>query len=334
LAGKDGRLANNTTLFVATQSALYTESGWPFLGQALADASKGDPAGLFAIADSYNGRDETGKFTTLMQSFPVIACASGTDNTAADDPEALAADLRAKAPRFAGSVQAADIVFETDRCNKLVGSVKPGPISYSGDGPIVVVGGTNDPATPIRWATKLAAEMGPNARMVTYTGEGHGQLLANNCLTAIAAALLSDLTLPDPDTTCEANPVVPKPSWWDSLPVPDGYSDPVQMPAVSAALGASPDEVFSEFRTTQLGAQEAIDAYSNSIRRIGFDQFDAPLAIPIDDVAQGVYAEQTSGAVLAVLAFGPKAFDDEALQSAKVDVPPDTTVVWLFEVKT
>jgi hypothetical protein len=170
--------------------------------------------------------------------------------------------------------------------------------------------------------------------MVTYTGEGHGQLLANNCLTAIAAALLSDLTLPEPDTTCEANPVVPKPPWWDSLPIPDGYSDPVQMPAVSAALGASPDEVFSELRTTKLGAQEAIDAYSNSIRRIGFDQFDAPLAIPIDDVAQGVYAEQTSGAVLAVIAFGPKAFDDEALQSAKVDVPPDTTVVWLFEVKT
>ena len=51
-------------------------------------------------------------------------------------------------------------------------------------------------------------------------------------------------------------------------------------------------------------------------------------------MAQGVYAEQTSGAVLAVIAFGPKAFDDEALQSAKVDVPPDTTVVWLFEVKT
>jgi hypothetical protein len=38
--------------------------------------------------------------------------------------------------------------------------------------------------------------------------------------------------------------------------------------------------------------------------------------------------------VLAVLAFGPKSFDDEALQSAKVDVPPDTTVVWLFQVQT
>jgi len=334
LAGADGRLANNTTLEVATQSALYTESDWPFLGQALAQATTGNPAGLFAIADSYNGRDETGKFTSLMQSFPVIQCASGLDNTPAEDPEALAADLRAKAPRFAGSTQAADLIAETDRCTKLVGTVKPGPISYSGDGPIVVVGGENDPATPIRWAQKMVGELGPNARMVTYTGEGHGQLLANNCLTDIAAKLLSDLTLPAADTTCDTDPVVPKPPWWDSLPVPDGFSDVVTMPAVSAALGATPTDVFSELRTTTLGAQAAIDAYSDSIRRIGFDQFDAPLAIPIDDVAQGVYADQTSGAVLAVIAFGPKAFDDEALQSAKVDVPPDTTVVWLFEVQT
>src|SRR3954452_19908832 len=77
LAGADGRLATNTTLQVATISALYTESSWASLGQALAKAAAGDPTGLFALADSYNGRDETGKYSTLMQSFPVIECASG-----------------------------------------------------------------------------------------------------------------------------------------------------------------------------------------------------------------------------------------------------------------
>ncbi|HEY4610486.1 MAG TPA: alpha/beta fold hydrolase [Ilumatobacteraceae bacterium] len=334
LAGADGRLATNTTMQTATQSALYTESSWPFLGQALDKASTGDPTGLFAIADSYNGRDETGKYSTLMQSFRVIQCASDLYNTPASDPEALAADLRTKAPRMAGGTQAADLVAQTDLCTKLVGDVTAGAISYSGDGPIVVVGGENDPATPIRWAQKMVGELGPNARMVTYTGEGHGQLLANNCLTDIAVSLLSDLTLPAKDTECATDPVVPEPAWWDSLPVPDGFSDAVAMPAVSAALGATPTDVFSELRTTKLSAQDAIDAYSDAIQRTGFDKFDAPLAIPIDDVAQGVYAEKASGAVLAVIAFGPKAFDDEALQSAKVDVPPDTTVVWLFQVQT
>ena len=39
-----------------------------------------------------------------------------------------------------------------------------------------------------------------------------------------------------------------------------------------------------------------------------------------------------TGATLVVLALGPTAFDDKALQSAKVEVPPNTTVVWLIAV--
>ena len=105
MAGADGRVANNTTMEAATQAALYSEERLACLGQALAKAADGDPAGLFAIADSYNGRDETGKYSTLMQSFPVIQCASGLDTTPADDPEALAADLRAKAPRIGRGIQ-------------------------------------------------------------------------------------------------------------------------------------------------------------------------------------------------------------------------------------
>src|SRR4051794_19750239 len=49
LVGADGRLANNTTMQVATQAALYSKSEWASLGQALAKAADGDPAGLLAI---------------------------------------------------------------------------------------------------------------------------------------------------------------------------------------------------------------------------------------------------------------------------------------------
>ena len=35
---------------------------------------------------------------------------------------------------------------------------------------------------------------------------------------------------------------------------------------------------------------------------------------------------------MAVIALGPKGFDDEALQSGKVDVPPNTTVVWIIAI--
>jgi pimeloyl-ACP methyl ester carboxylesterase len=331
IAGSDGRLANNATMLRATQAALYSESDWPVLGQVLAKAEAGDPAGIFAIADSYNGRNEDGTFKTLFQSFPIIQCASGLDGEPADDPEAAAAALRAAAPRFGRGITADDLTSRIDDCRALVGDAEPIELSYTGSGPIVVVGGTNDPATPIRWAQKMVGELGPNARMVTYTGEGHGQLLASSCVTDIEGSLLADLELPDPDTVCDTDPIIEEPDWWDALPVPEGVSDVVSLPAVEAALGAAPTQLFSEMRTTALDAESAVAAYTDVLSDAGFQQFDVPTSLPIDDVVQGAYSD-FDGNTLIVLAIGPKAFDDEALQSAKPEVPPNTTVVWLIAV--
>ena len=66
----------------------------------------------------------------------------------------------------------------------------------------------------------MITELGPNARMVTFTGEGHGQFQASTCVAKIEGALLADLTLPKPDTVCEPDPVLAKPDWWDALPCP------------------------------------------------------------------------------------------------------------------
>jgi pimeloyl-ACP methyl ester carboxylesterase len=333
LTGSDGRQANNATLETATGAALYSESDWPVLAKALADAENGDPAGLFALADSYEGRNDDGTFTTLFQSFPVIQCASGIEAQPPPDPEALAAQLREAAPRFGKDITAEDLSSGSDDCNQLVGDVQPVQLSYAGDGPIVVVGGTNDPATPIRWAQKMTEELGPNARLVTYTGEGHGQLLVSSCVTDIEAALLTDLKLPSTDTTCEPDPVVPKPDWWADLPTPDGVSAVADLPAVAAGIGAMPTQFFSELRTTSMTPDEAIEAYKNAYGSSGLERFDLPDVLPIDDTAQIAFTDFDSRGVV-VVALGPQAFEDEALQSAKVDVPAGTTVVWVIAIPT
>jgi len=331
IKGSDGRVANNAVMERATTAALYSESDWPVLAQALAQAEGGDPTGIFALADAYNGRNDDGTYNTLFQSFPVIQCASGLEATPPDDPDALAATLRAAAPRFGKDTTGADLTAEVDQCNALVGDVTPVPLKYSGSGPVVIIGGTNDPATPIRWAQKMTTELGPNARLVTYTGEGHGQLLVSNCVTSIEGALLTDLTLPDVGTQCEPDPVIPKPDWWDALPVPDGVSDVVLLPALAAVLGATPTQVFSEMRTTKLSPDDAVAAYTDALSKTDFTKFDAPASIPIDDIAQGAYSDFSSKTFV-VEAIGAKAFEDRALQSAKPEVPPDTTVVWLIAV--
>lgn len=333
IAAPDGRVANNALFDLATQAALYSESEWPVLGEALAKADTGDVAGLFALADAYSGRNSDGTFNTITQSFPVISCASGISAQRPDDPEALAARLRAAAPRFGKDITAETVLAESERCNTLVGDAKPEQLSYDGDGPIVLIGGENDPATPIRWAEEMTAELGPNARLVKFTGEGHGQLGANTCVTDIEAKLLTDLTLPDEGAVCEPDPVVPKPDWWDNLPLPDGMSDVVPLPAVASAIGAGSTQVFSEMRTTSLSAEEAINRYTQVLIDDGLNPFDIPQVLPFDDVAQGAYTD-FSGRALVIVAMGPKAFDDRALQSAKVEVPPDTTVVALIAVPT
>ncbi len=330
IAATGGRGVNSATMLRATQAALYTETDWPVLAQALNNAEDGNPAGILALADSYNRRSDDGSFSTLFQSNSVIQCASGIASRRPADPEATLATLRAEAPRFAKNLTTADLGAEADTCDQLVGPVEPIDVSYTGDGPIVLVAGTNDPATPIRWATKMLGELGSKARMVTYTGEGHGQLVASTCIANIEGAVLSDLTLPQPDSICEPDPIVVKPDWWDALPVPDGVSDVVSLPAVSAALGAAPTQVFSEMRTTTLSSDEAVTAYTTALIGAGLQKFDAPSIFPFDDVVQGAYSD--GSATLVVLALGSQAFDKEPLQTAKPDLPPDTTVVWLIAV--
>ena len=59
----------------------------------------------------------------------------------------------------------------------------PLPVKYSGSAPIVVVGTTGDPATPVEWAGELRKQLG-NASLVTFKGEGHTAYgRSNSCVT-------------------------------------------------------------------------------------------------------------------------------------------------------
>ena len=330
LIATDGREGNQATLDRATTAALYAKSEWPVLAAALAAAAEaGDPAGIFTLADDYNGRDEDGTFNTLFQSIGIISCASGISTPLPDDPEALLAKIKEQAPRFGADVTLEDLTeTDGDDCEQLTGVTEIVELDYSGDGPIVVVGGTNDPATPIRWAKEMAAELGPNARMVTFTGEGHGQLLASVCVTEIEAAVLADLTLPDEGTVCEPDPVIEEPAWWGNLEFPAEFSDVVALPAVSAALGLTETLGYGEMRATSLGSQEAADAFEVVLNELGLETAGNQDLGIADTIETGYFTPE--GDLLVVIVMGLAAFDTFDLSSAKASVPPGQTVVLYF----
>jgi len=326
VVAKDGREGNQSVLDRATTAALYSKSDWPVLAAALASAKAGDPAAMFALADNYNGRNEDGTFNTLFQSIGIISCASGISTPPPDDPAALLAKIKAQAPRFGADVTLEDLQdVDGNECDELTGPTEVVQLKYDGAGPIVVVGGTNDPATPIRWAQEMTAELGPNARMVTFTGEGHGQLLASVCVTDIEAALLADLTLPDDGTVCDPDPDVEAPVWWSNLDFPDEFSDVVALPAVSAALGLTESLGYGQTRTTSLTAQEASDAFEKVLNDVGLQTAGNQDLGIADTIETGYFTPE--GDLLVVIVMGPAAFDTDDLSSAKASVPPGQTVV-------
>jgi pimeloyl-ACP methyl ester carboxylesterase len=65
---QDGRSANQTVLYGATTAALYSESSWPVLADAMAAAQAGDGTGLYRLADGYAGRNPDGTYPSLLQS--------------------------------------------------------------------------------------------------------------------------------------------------------------------------------------------------------------------------------------------------------------------------
>ena len=319
-----GRPVNHVAMETATVSAMYSENSWPALGAALAEAEAGDGTSLLAMADDYNGRDSDGTYASIRQSGPVIRCASGIDQTTPADPAALLAELHRVAPRFSRGYDLTDF---RDMCRDFipedVEAISP---AYSGQAPIVVVGGLNDPATPFRWAEELAAEMGSNVSLVTFTGEGHGQILSSRCVTNAEASVLRDLQLPEPGTTCDADPPVARPAFWGDVPVPDGVGPLVDDPAIDLALGLPPTEVYADVWHLS-GDPAAVSAsYRAGFEELGFEVTEAPDLLE-GATALAAFAADGTRVVILIIPADALAANPDLEAAAELAIPGQGFVI-------
>ncbi|MFB9334215.1 alpha/beta hydrolase [Actinoplanes octamycinicus] len=75
--------------------------------------------------------------------------------------------------------------------------------------PMLLVNALHDPATGHAWARQVAAQLGPNARLLTYQGWGHIAYSHSPCVKTAVERYLIDLTLPAAGASCPA--VEPEP---------------------------------------------------------------------------------------------------------------------------
>ncbi|MFB7944567.1 alpha/beta hydrolase [Kitasatospora phosalacinea] len=150
--------------------AMYAESLWSYLREALTTARAGDGSGLLKLADSYYGRNSDGSYDNLMYANMSVNC---LDLPAPfTDPAAVAAAVPAfekAAPHFGRDMawMALGCAYWPDEATGA-----PHTVRAAGSDPIVVVGTTRDPATPYAWAKSLAGQL-EAGRLLTYEGDGH-----------------------------------------------------------------------------------------------------------------------------------------------------------------
>ncbi|CAB4593310.1 unannotated protein [freshwater metagenome] len=214
LVADDGREVNHVVMETATISVLYSEADWPFLGDALASAAGGDGQALLEMADFWMGRAEDGSYATLVDAYSIIECASGTYAFEPENPEALLEQLKDEAPWYSRDYEVEDLGAS---CDNAFGDPTIFEIDVRASLPIVVLGGTNDPATPLRWSEEMVLRLGDKARLAVFNGEGHSHILASRCVDEIASELFTSLRLPADGTECDPDVLVEKPQWWDGI---------------------------------------------------------------------------------------------------------------------
>jgi pimeloyl-ACP methyl ester carboxylesterase len=195
----DTRRATPGVVMTALRAALDEPASWPQLAQALASGAKGDAAGLFSLADSYSGRLEDGTYSNQLDANLAINCADTDKAVKESDVRTLAADWGAKYPLF-GAGSAVSLytcsVWKADRT--------PLPArDAEGSAPIVVVGNSGDPITPLAGAQKMAEDL-ESAVLLVWQGTGHTSYPKNPCINGAVNSYLIDLAPPMDGLTCPA----------------------------------------------------------------------------------------------------------------------------------
>lgn len=199
VVGPEGRKATSGLVAYAVLQALYLQDFWTYMAQGIANLKKGDTRLVFALADEYSERDNSGHYSNTTDAFNAYECADAAAPPV-DQIRQLQSQWRAKYPLFGGALAVGLL-----NCAEWPAAHDPYPTGQAkGAPPIVVVGTTGDPATPYASTAKLANMLGVG-HVITWQGEGHTAYLSSTCIQAAVDTYLIDLTVPATGLTCPPN---------------------------------------------------------------------------------------------------------------------------------
>ncbi|MFD0550536.1 alpha/beta hydrolase [Streptomyces rectiviolaceus] len=202
LPGSGDRKLTQSLALTGITVTLYSKQSWPALTRGLEQAEKGDGSALLQLADAYNERDPSGRYSTQSHSQRSISCRDTTARTTPAQAKQQLGEFREISPVF-GEFMGWDTA---GWCHSWpVAGLHDSPdVSAAGAAPILVVGNTGDPATPYEGAQKMADELGKGVgTMLTWKGEGHGAYgMGSDCVDSTVDAYLLDGKAPKDGKIC------------------------------------------------------------------------------------------------------------------------------------
>jgi pimeloyl-ACP methyl ester carboxylesterase len=196
-----GRQLTRSLAMTGLLVTLYDQSLWRYLDQALTAAESNDGRILLLLADAYNHRNADGTYANLFNgAFHSAYCLDFPVPADVADYDRLGPTFARASPLFGPWSQYANL-----QC--ALWPVKPknpkGPGTVTGAPPILLVGGTNDPATPYEEAVAVSKQI-EGSVLLTRQGNGHTSYDSSPCAHAAEDAYLINLKLPAPGTTCSS----------------------------------------------------------------------------------------------------------------------------------
>ena len=197
LAEGERTLDEGTATFAVLSYLYFPDSDWPRLREALAAAvDEGDAGPMLDLLDERISRAPDGRYLdNSTDAFYAVSCLDRPFTGTTDDVRALARTWGSQYPTFGASLA----------WGLLACAGWPAPpeqpittTTAEGSAPILVIGTTQDPATPYPWAQALAGSL-DNGRLLTWDAVHHTAYRQGSaCIDeAVDAYLLRGVLPPD-----------------------------------------------------------------------------------------------------------------------------------------
>ena len=200
----DGRQLSLGVLGTAISYPLYDRDSWGSLSSMIAGLQKGSAKLAFNFADAYNGRSSNGTYDHSVDVYTAALCLDGAYPTDLAGTRATMDAIAQAAPTVGEILSYSDWVQVSIACQNWPyrNVLSAAPIAAEGAAPIMVVGTTDDPATPYSGAVALADQLDSGV-LVSRTGEGHTAYASgNDCIDRTVDAYLVKGTVPAVDPHC------------------------------------------------------------------------------------------------------------------------------------